>query len=262
LFSSDYLLDGKVDDLPLEAQAILLRMWCVCAVEGSCPSQPTEIARKIRVAADKVQEYFQKLADFFEIRDRRMLSHRMEKERAKSEAARESVNHRYRTTDRTTDRITQSQSQSQSQSQNENQIQKAEEEENAPPAITAENLKDRWNKIPGIKLCKKIEGALLQKIQRLIKDHPPDWWIGFLTEIEKSNFLCGRAAAREGKKPFRADLDWVTGPINLGKIMSGKYDDQGSTDRTQPPPPPPKTDPIGRGQWRKQYGDPKDFGYD
>lgn len=29
-----------------------------------------------------------------------------------------------------------------------------------------------------------------------------------------------------------------------------------------PPPPPPKTDPIGRGQWKNVYGNPKDYGYD
>lgn len=30
----------------------------------------------------------------------------------------------------------------------------------------------------------------------------------------------------------------------------------------RPPYPPPKTDPIARGQWKKVYGDPKDYGYD
>ncbi len=150
---------------------------------------------------------------------------------------------------------------SDSDSDSDSDKKKKEEDQEAQPArLTIAEIKARWNLIHGVKPCKKIEGALLDRIKRLIKDHPPDWWNGFLSEIEKSNFLCGRATAREGRKPFRADLDWATGPINLGKILSGKYDDQGG-DRSAPPPPPPKTDPIARGQWKQQYGDPKDFGY-
>jgi len=30
----------------------------------------------------------------------------------------------------------------------------------------------------------------------------------------------------------------------------------------KPPPPPPKNDPIGRGQWGKTYGDPREHGYE
>jgi uncharacterized protein YdaU (DUF1376 family) len=88
LYGYDFLLDGKVDDLPLEAQAILVRMWCLCHIEKSCPAQPEEIARKARIATEKVVEHFDKLREFFEIRGGRMFSHRMEAEKAKSEIAR------------------------------------------------------------------------------------------------------------------------------------------------------------------------------
>ena len=127
LFASDFLLDGKVDDLPLEAQAILVKMWCLCHIEGSSPAQPEEIARKTRIAVEKVAEHFEKLRAFFEIRCGRLYSHRMEAERQKSEAARESANRRWQDADakrnakRNADGIAECNAQSQSQNQDQSQ---------------------------------------------------------------------------------------------------------------------------------------------
>jgi hypothetical protein len=36
-YASDFLLDSKVDSLPLEAQAILVRMWSVIWIDGKIP---------------------------------------------------------------------------------------------------------------------------------------------------------------------------------------------------------------------------------
>ena len=43
-------------------------------------------------------------------------------------------------------------------------------------------------------------------------------------------------------------LNKVDVPVELGSAM-------------KPPPPPPKNDPIGRGQWKRTYGRPEDYGY-
>ena len=90
-----------------------------------------------------------------------------------------------------------------------------------------EQIRERWNLIAGVKPCKKIEGALLVKIKKLLKEHSPTWWDELFLEIQGSAFLTGRTPGRDGKKPFQIDLDWATGPINLGKILSGKYIDDG-----------------------------------
>lgn len=48
-------------------------------------------------------------------------------------------------------------------------------------------------------------------------------------------------------------------------LNQGRWDDQArptGNSTSRPPPPPPKNDPIGRGQWGKTYGDPKNHGYD
>jgi hypothetical protein len=110
----------------------------------------------------------------------------------------------------------------------EKRISKEDEDEDSAhmtPGISVEQIRERWNLIPGVKPCKKIEGALLVKIKKLIKEHPPTWWDELFTEIQGSAFLTGKAQGRDGKKPFQVDLDWATGPINFGKILSGKYVD-------------------------------------
>lgn len=117
-FAADYLLDPAVDALPLEAQAVLLRKWCICHIEGSCPADPEQIARKTRLPLETVANYLECLAPFFEARDGRLYSRRMEEEKRKSETARRGGNKRgeqLRSANRSADCSAQSQSQSQSQ---------------------------------------------------------------------------------------------------------------------------------------------------
>jgi hypothetical protein len=67
-YGADFLLDLDVDDLPLEAQAILVRMWCVVSMDGFIPADESEIARRCRLKADQVLHlhlHLQKLLQFF-----------------------------------------------------------------------------------------------------------------------------------------------------------------------------------------------------
>jgi hypothetical protein len=87
---------------------------------------PDEIARRTCLSAAVVAKYYTQLKHFFELRDGRLFSSRMEAEKAKSDKARNNANKRWRT-----DAIgnangiancnAQSQSQSQSQEQSQNQ---------------------------------------------------------------------------------------------------------------------------------------------
>jgi hypothetical protein len=70
-----------------------------------------------------------------------------------------------------------------------------------------------------------LDGALQEKVQRLCREHDCAWWENLFAEIPKSKFLSGKVPGREGSKPFKIDLGWVTGPINLGKVLAGNYDD-------------------------------------
>lgn len=49
-----------------------------------------------------------------------------------------------------------------------------------------------------------------------------DWWRRFFGYIAKSEFLTGRAHARE-RKPFCAPLDWICKAENFAKIIEGRY---------------------------------------
>jgi hypothetical protein len=122
-FAADYLLDPAVDELSLEAQAVLLRMWCICHIEGSCPVDVEQIARKTRLPFEAVARHRERVAPFFEARDGHLFSRRMEEEKRRSEIAQRGGNKRgeqlrsaNRSADSLADCSTQSQSQSQSQS--------------------------------------------------------------------------------------------------------------------------------------------------
>ena len=100
-------------------------------------------------------------------------------------------------------------------------------------APTAASVQEWWNAIPGIRPCKRLDGALRKRIVALCHEHPASWWETLFAEVAKSRFLTGRIPGRDGKRPFRANLEWATGPINLGKILAGNYDD--SEDRAAQP---------------------------
>ena len=128
-FAADYMLDSKVDALPLDARGLLISMWSLCHLEGSCPADPDEIARKTRIPAQCVSQ----CVSFFDLRNGRLYSHRMEGEKARSASASASAQQRWKQStcvDRNANRNanrnakTYAQSQSQSQSQSQDQSQK------------------------------------------------------------------------------------------------------------------------------------------
>ena len=94
-FSGEYLGDPRVDDCPREAEGLLVRSWCVCHREGSCPADFATLARKTHCSIEYVERYFRFCEPFFEQRDGRLYSLRMEQERQRSEIARQNANQRY-----------------------------------------------------------------------------------------------------------------------------------------------------------------------
>jgi uncharacterized protein YdaU (DUF1376 family) len=135
LFAADFLVDPDVDSMPRESEGLLLRMWCLCHIEGSCPADPEELARKTRCSLQYVLQCKRHCESLFELRGGRLYSHRMEEEKRRSEQARENASKRYEQSKQSTSangiadgsangsangsaiRTAQSQSQSQSQSQ-------------------------------------------------------------------------------------------------------------------------------------------------
>jgi uncharacterized protein YdaU (DUF1376 family) len=94
-YSGDFLLDPDVDAMPREAEALLIRMWCVCHREGSCPGDVETLARKTLCSQQYVSQCKPQCEGFFELRDGRLYSRRMEEEKHRSEQARKNANKRY-----------------------------------------------------------------------------------------------------------------------------------------------------------------------
>src|SRR5512133_508129 len=96
LFASDYLVDDRVDEMSREAEGLLLRMWCICHLEGSCPDDPEELARKTRCKLQYVLQCKPQCQSLFELRDGRLFSRRMEAENKRSDQARANASQRYK----------------------------------------------------------------------------------------------------------------------------------------------------------------------
>lgn len=93
-WSADYLCDASVDKLPLDAQGLLIRMWCVCNLQGCIPDDVEEVARLTRSRLQSCSHSYPLCKPFFEFRDGQLFSRRMEAEKEKSRIARENASKR------------------------------------------------------------------------------------------------------------------------------------------------------------------------
>lgn len=85
-YSADYLLDSKIDALPLEAQAVVVRMWCVLHRDGRISADPREISRLCRVPIEIVQMHMQNIVQMFiKDADGLLYSKRMDEEIERTE---------------------------------------------------------------------------------------------------------------------------------------------------------------------------------
>ena len=48
-------------------------------------------------------------------------------------------------------------------------------------------------------------------------------WGKYFDIVRKSNFLMGKSKSKDGRPPFRADLEWLCKPNNICKVIEGKY---------------------------------------
>jgi uncharacterized protein YdaU (DUF1376 family) len=81
--------------MPREAEGLLWRMWCICHLEGCCPCDVENLARKARCTMDYVSKYKSYCEPFFQLENGKLYSRRMQEEKRKSEIARNNANQRY-----------------------------------------------------------------------------------------------------------------------------------------------------------------------
>ena len=89
-FASDYLLDEGVDALPLEAQGILVRLWCLAWRDQFLKDDPDTLARRAMVDPKAMRKHWPALRAFFSETPDGLASDRMERERSESRGVSES----------------------------------------------------------------------------------------------------------------------------------------------------------------------------
>jgi hypothetical protein len=112
------------------------------------------------------------------------------------------------------------------------------EEPPFPPkgaGLTAEELRDKWNEIPGVRRCKAFGYTIRRRIQSRLREHPdPGWWRALFDQVRRSDFLTGQSTGARGT--FHASLDWILRPQNLDKVLAGDYDAIGPVSSRPPLP--------------------------
>lgn len=80
-------------------------------------------------------------------------------------------------------------------------------------------------KLPELSRVQKLTNTRKGNIrQRWLQDLKTlDAWANYFDYIRDSDFLMGRVAGRDGKPPFRADLEWLTKDGNFTKVAEDKY---------------------------------------
>ena len=68
-------------------------------------------------------------------------------------------------------------------------------------------------------------------IARLRQHRDEAFWDHFFQTVAASAFLTGRTVGTADREPFRATFDWLMGPKNFDKVLTGKYSDTGKPER-------------------------------
>jgi hypothetical protein len=94
--------------------------------------------------------------------------------------------------------------------------------------VTPELLATRWNQIPGVKPVTydgKVHLTIRKTCLTRISEYPSiAWWEAYFARIAQAPWLTGQVPGKDGQSSFVATFDWMLGPKNMGKILSGTYD--------------------------------------
>jgi hypothetical protein len=90
------------------------------------------------------------------------------------------------------------------------------------PAMTLDELIQKWNAIDGVVHCRKPTDSRKRAFAARSKE--PGWASEIdtaLDRVSKSSFLRGQT----DRGNWKADIDWILKPDSMTRILEGKYDD-------------------------------------
>ena len=97
----------------------------------------------------------------------------------------------------------------------------------AAPSAPVQSCYDLWNRFAkknGWQEAKVLDTGRRAALKRACKDYGGvPGFQAMLEKIERSDWCMGRVAPRDGRKQFKADLDWFTRPVTVRKVIEDFY---------------------------------------
>jgi len=95
------------------------------------------------------------------------------------------------------------------------------------PSAPVQSCYDLWNRFAkknGWQEAKVLDTGRRAALKRACKDYGGvSGFQAMLEKIERSDWCMGRIAPRDGRKQFKADLDWFTRPVTVRKVIEDFY---------------------------------------
>lgn len=260
-YPKDWLTDKKVMRLSYEAQGVYLRllchMWTDSDDQCSIENDPEFLRSLLKLSRKKFEKIFQQLQweknKIFDEADGLLISRRLEKEklkqidiskkRSKAALKRHGKNHA-NAEQVQCKRPAKSCSSSSSSSYSSSSCQKTQN--NNPPLSTTyscpplevgagaknenkaqiyDEIIDLYHKLlptlPTVRVRTRIYTTLKSRIKEAKERQTVTWWRDYFLQVQASDFLMGR------NSDWRANLDWLTGPKNMSKVLNGNYENHG-----------------------------------
>ena len=93
------------------------------------------------------------------------------------------------------------------------------------PSIPYQKIVDLYHELlPELTRCEKLTETRKRYIKSIWLDDMGDleYWRNFFVFVSKSDFLMGKTN-QQGRRPFKANLEWITKPANYLKIYEDQY---------------------------------------
>lgn len=236
MYHGDYLRDTS-DLSPTEHGIYLLLLFAFVA-RGPLPDDLNRLCR-IAAGADPedvrqmLERYWERTADgWINGKMKRVLEIQTEKHQRRVEAGRKGGLRRSSNAKAMLEQCSTNQNQNQNQNHNQeiNQFATLTGPQNSAAkkanSVPFSQIASLWAEVlPDMPQPAKLSDARKATIRARWQDELPDLdaWRECFEIVKESKFLTGRVQTNNGRKPFRATLDWVAKEENLLKIYEGKY---------------------------------------
>lgn len=103
-----------------------------------------------------------------------------------------------------------------------------EPEQPGPPACPHDRIISLYHEtLPQLRQVREWNDTRRALLRTRWRESPKrqqlEWWRRYFEYVGESDFLMGRSPPKPGQAPFQVDLEWLIRPLNMTKIIEGKY---------------------------------------